>query len=65
LLSAKQLVKNQRLLSQLFEQADSMRKDIVEICEGTRNTLTRIIESDPVEQSRETSSREQLQNQYA
>lgn len=65
LVSAKQLVKNQRLLNQLFEQADSMRKDIIEICDGTRMTLKRIIESDPVESTGEISTREQLQQQYA
>lgn len=38
-----------------------MRKDIIEICDGTRSTLQRIIESDPVKSTGEISTREQLQ----
>jgi hypothetical protein len=58
LLTAKQLIKNQRLLTQLFEQAESMRKEVVEICDSTRNTLTKIVESEPVEATGESSTRE-------
>ena len=50
LVSAKQLIKNQRLLNTLYASAEQMRVEVVEICDATRNTLKKIIESEPVKQ---------------
>jgi hypothetical protein len=47
LISAKQLVKNQRLLTTLYTQAEQMLAEVREICDGTRTTLNKIIESEP------------------
>jgi hypothetical protein len=39
LVSAKQLIKNQRLLNSLYAEAERMRTEVNEICDGTRVTL--------------------------
>jgi hypothetical protein len=61
LTSANQLIKNQRLLNSLFTSADQMRGEVIEICEATRNTLKKIIESEPIappEEEKEKSAEE-------
>ena len=65
LVSAKQLIKNQRLLNSLYTGAESMKNEVIEICAGTRATVKKIIESEPVQpQDVEQKNEHQLEAQY-